>query len=127
MESVKARVHRSVSEKRRIVERTLEPGVSVARVAQEEGVNANHIFLWRRSYCTNKLPESIEHFSALLPVVISATESEHLPEQPGADIPSEATPCTGAIHIEIHGKAMISVESGADLAVLRTVLESLRK
>jgi transposase len=66
MESVKARVHRSVSEKRRIVERTVEPGVSVARVAQEEGVNANHIFLWRRSYCTNKLPESIEHFSALL-------------------------------------------------------------
>jgi hypothetical protein len=30
-------------------------------------------------------------------------------------------------HIEIHGRATISVESGADLAVLRTVLESLRK
>ena len=33
----------------------------------------------------------------------------------------------GSIHIEIPGKAMISVESGADPALLRSILESLRK
>src|SRR5258707_1071336 len=42
------RVHRSVAEKRRIVELVLQLGVSVARVAQSEGVNANQVFKWRR-------------------------------------------------------------------------------
>ena len=37
------RVHRSMAEKRRIVESVLQPGVSVARVAQAEGVNATRI------------------------------------------------------------------------------------
>ncbi|MGA2889967.1 MAG: transposase [Terracidiphilus sp.] len=37
----------AVEEKSRIVELTLEPGVSVARVAQAEGVNANQVFQWR--------------------------------------------------------------------------------
>jgi transposase len=33
----------------------------------------------------------------------------------------------GSIHIELPGRALISVESGADARLLRTVLESLRK
>jgi hypothetical protein len=33
----------------------------------------------------------------------------------------------GSIHIEFPGRAMISVESGADPALLRSILESLRK
>jgi transposase-like protein len=32
-----------VEEKRRIVELTLEPGASVSRMAQAEGVNANQV------------------------------------------------------------------------------------
>jgi transposase len=41
------RRHRSVEEKRRIVEKTLVKGASVARVAREHGVNANEVFSWR--------------------------------------------------------------------------------
>src|SRR6266567_3819093 len=41
------RRHRSVEEKRRIVEKTLVKGASVARVAREHGVNANQVFSWR--------------------------------------------------------------------------------
>jgi hypothetical protein len=33
----------------------------------------------------------------------------------------------GSIHIEFPGRATISVESGADATLLRTILESLRK
>ena len=33
----------------------------------------------------------------------------------------------GSIHIELPGRAMISVESGADPALVRSILESLRK
>jgi transposase len=44
------RVRRTVAEKRRIVDLALEPGASVARVAQSEGVNANQVFTRRRFY-----------------------------------------------------------------------------
>ena len=37
-------------EKRRIVEETLEPEASVARVARANGVNANQVFARRRQY-----------------------------------------------------------------------------
>jgi transposase-like protein len=40
----------SVEEKRRIVEKTLVKGASVARVARAHGVNANQVFRWRRLY-----------------------------------------------------------------------------
>jgi transposase len=49
------RVHPRMAEKRRIVELVLEPGVSVARVAQSEGVNANQVFKWRREYRNGRL------------------------------------------------------------------------
>jgi hypothetical protein len=39
--------------------------------------------------------------------------------KPGADVIS------AAIHIEFPGRAAISVERGADCALLRTILESL--
>ena len=44
------RRRRSVMEKRRIVEETMQPGASVAKVARAHGVNANQVFAWRRQY-----------------------------------------------------------------------------
>jgi transposase-like protein len=46
---------RSVAEKRRIVESTMESGASVARVAHAEGVIANQVFGWPRLYRAGKL------------------------------------------------------------------------
>ena len=34
--------------KQELVERSLEPGASVAAIAQEHGINANLLFNWRR-------------------------------------------------------------------------------
>jgi len=119
----------SVEEKRRIVELTLVPGASVARVAQAEGVNANQVFLWRRAYRNGELRFNGGP-AALLPVVIGSdaasvpeigSEAETAPVAAGAVQPS------GAIHIELPGRAMISVERGADRALLRTILESLQR
>lgn len=121
-------MRRTVEEKRRIVELTLEPGASVARVAQAEGVNANQVFLWRRAYRNGELPSGGIP-SALLPVLIgsdvagvpeSASEAETVVEA------GPLQPC-GAIHIELPGRAMISVERGADRVLLRTILESLQR
>jgi|SRR5579872_4880552 len=49
------RRYRSVEEKRRIVEKTLMKGASVARVAREHGVNANQVFSWRLLYKKGRL------------------------------------------------------------------------
>ena len=42
-------------------------------------------------------------------------------------VAKEQSTQAGAIHIEFPGRAMISVECGADPALLRSILESLRK
>jgi len=119
----------SAEEKRRIVELTLEPGASVARVAQAEGVNANQVFQWRRAYRNGEL-RSDRNPSALLPVLIgsdAASVPEIASEAEATAVDSGAVQPSGAIHIELPGRAMISVERGADRALLRTILESLQR
>lgn len=127
----KTRKQWPVEEKRRIVELTLEPGASVAQVAQAEGVNANQVFQWRRAYHNGDLQSGSS--TALLSVVVGAeaasvAELELAPEITQA-VSTEACAAqpSGAIHIELLGRAAISVERGADRALLRTILESLSR
>ena len=116
---------RAVSEKRRIAELTLEPGASVALVARAHGVNANQVFKWRRALKRGELNESATASTALLPVTLSAgCEAARDTGEVGAM--KQPTP-GGAIHIEFPGRALISVESGADPVLLRSILENLRK
>jgi transposase len=118
----RARRRRSVTEKRQIVQLTMEPGASVAEIARAHGVNANQVFKWRRALERGEL---IESYSALLPVTVSTpsqSESEVLEQQRETSGSS-----AGAIHIELPGRALISIESGADGSLVRAVLESLRQ
>jgi hypothetical protein len=85
--------------------RELAPGVPVA-----SGVPARYV--GRSCHVT----------STLLPVVL-ATSGERIRERCREPNPAGAT---GAIHIEFPGRAAITVESGANIDLLRTVLESLR-
>jgi len=125
------RVYRTVAEKRRIVELTLQPGASVAKVAQAEAVNSHQIFDWRRAYLKGKLELKGRRSAALLPVVISPAEAcaitvdATVAEQKSVKTMA-ATRC-GVIHIELAGGATVRVEGDADSALLRTVLESLRR
>jgi transposase len=116
---------RTVSEKRQIAELTFEPGASVALVARAHGVNANQVFKWRRALKRGELNEPTASSTSLLPVVVSAP-SEAVSATGGADA-QERSASGGSIHIEFPGIAMISVESGADPKLLRSILESLRK
>jgi transposase len=113
---------RSVAEKRQIVQLTMEPGASVAEVARAHGLNANQVFKWRREFERGEL---IESYPALLPVTIAAASE---PKNEVAEQRRETrASSSGAIRIELPGRAMISVESGADDSLVRAVLESLRK
>jgi transposase len=114
----RVRRFRSISEKVQIVQLTLKPGASVAEVARAHGVNANQVFKWRRAFERGELSEPSV---ALIPVTVTNPEDEcrHTEEA--------ARPVQGTIHIELPGRAVISVESGADSSLVRSILESLRK
>src|SRR6266404_7179880 len=50
----------------RLAAAACEPGVSVAKLAREHGINANMLFAWRRRYRARHQTES----AALIPVVV---------------------------------------------------------
>jgi transposase len=118
-----------IEKKRRIVEETLRPHTSVARVAQAHGVNANQVFYWRKQYEQGLLGPAKPQ-AALLPVQISdVTSPEPLPllarEEVLVSSPSRAeAPVTGVIHLEL-AKAKLHIEGAADPACLRVLLDRL--
>ena len=116
------RQRRSIAEKRRIVEETLAPGASVARVARTHGINANQVFGWRRLYLAGRLGESKPEIK-LLPVRVGeSTPAPVVVEPHPTDFPPRQ-PST--IHIEL-GQAQMRIEGSADLALVRVLLECLR-
>jgi transposase len=117
--AVEGRRRRSAEERRLIVEETLEPGASVARVARKHGVNANQVFAWRRLYEQGRLSTSGSALT-LLPVSV-AEEPVTVQEHPVAAVPAPS----GAIHIELPGRALISLEGHIDPAMIRAVLKGL--
>jgi transposase len=116
------RQRRSPEEKRRIVEATLVPGASIARVAREHGVNANQVFQWRYEYRKQASGVHDRPKADLLPVTLAAETC--MPSK--AEVLSPAPP-SRSIHIELPGRAVISVESGVDVALVQAVIESLRR
>ncbi|MGB8479306.1 MAG: transposase [Acidobacteriaceae bacterium] len=114
------RVHRTAEEKRRIVEATFVPGASIARVAREHGVNANQVFQWRYEHRKGVGWAASQSRTELLPVTVTREpDSVMVPEVSPVLTPS------GSIHIELSGRALVSVESGVDPALVRAVLGSL--
>jgi transposase len=114
------RLRRTAEEKRRIVEATLVAGASIARVAREHGVNANQVFQWRHEYRKGALWAGKEATSELLPVTLAV--------EPSSAMELEVAPApysSRSIHIELPGRALVTVESGVDTALVRAVLESL--
>ena len=101
------------------MEETLEAGSSVAHVARRHGINANQVFQWRRLYRSGALGGTPASELKLLPVSIGEEVTLAKPVEPQ---PSRS----GAIHVELPGRALISLEGDLDPAVVRAVLESLR-
>ena len=117
------RIHRTPAEKRRIVEATLVPGASIARVARENGVNANQVFQWRYEYKNNAGWAAKQSRTKLLPVaVVSEPNCIVVPEVTTTPPPVLSS---ASIHIELPGRALVSVEAGVDPELVRVVLGSL--
>jgi transposase len=107
----------TIKQKRQIVEETLVPGASVARVARSHGVNANQVFYWRKQHLAGRLGSSSPALK-LLPVTVDPSPS-------AAPIVPAERPSPGAIHIKL-GQAQIRIEGNADPILVRMVLDALR-
>jgi len=115
------RLLRTAEEKRRIVEATLVPGASIARVARENGINANQVFQWRYEY-RNSAGWAKPSRPELLPVTMAPEPKSVTVTEVVSVVPSSST---GSIHIELPSRALVRVEGSVDPELMRTVLGSL--
>ena len=119
----KGRPNHPLEFKRTLAQRACEPGVSVSvsKLAQEHGINANQLFKWRRHYRAGLFGAAD---AALLPVaVVEASVAT-------ASSESSPLPVTPAVQhgIEIaFDDCTVRVGQHADLAMLRAVVALLRR
>jgi transposase len=89
-------------------------------------LNANQLFYWRKQYHAGQLVPSAYAGSSsdtrLLPVTVADEVSHQARGDAGL-----AQGRTGTINIEFPGRALVSVEGGVDVDIVRAVLESLRR
>ena len=115
----------SVEFKRELVARSLEPGVSVAAIAMDSGINANLLFGWRRRH--------LESLAQAEPVPVRSPTAVLLPVSIEAGLreirctPSAPSARSGSSTIEIEiGSARVRLRGPVDDASLRSVLTVLR-
>jgi transposase len=110
--------------RRGLVQRTLVPGASVAKIALEQRLNANLLFKWRRRYL-RELTGSRREAAKLLPVNVAPVSSP-----PGSRLLETLAPVSsrsasaGCIEIEL-AKGRILLKGAVDREMLRVVLQIL--
>jgi transposase len=123
------RQHRSIAEKRRIVEETLIEGASVACIARAHGVNANQVLGWRRLYLSGRLGEQ-KPTMKLLPVRVSESLPPVTPHASNEGTTSievaNPKPVPGTIHIKLR-QAQLRIEGSANAELVRVLLECLAR
>jgi len=110
--------------KRSLVEQTRIPGVSVARVAREHGINANQLFKWRRQFPLSRQdtpgPDpQVQPPVSLVPVTLVGDAAMPHPSTPPASGP-------GYIEVLLTG-GEVRIRGTVDAATLQAVLSSLRR
>jgi len=109
---------RTIKERRDIVEETLVPGASVARVARKHDVNANQVFYWRKLFREGRL--GISSNPQLLPVRVEADRTT----KPVKSVVPTLVPGTMEIAFS---KGTLRIAGSVDVAALRVVLENLAR
>jgi len=102
--------------KESLVERCLQPGTSVARVALDQGINANLLRKW-----ISKRAPALSAVATLLPVTIDSRR-----EPPTAAAPPNPRPPGGVIEIEI-GRVRVRLRGAIDAERLDVVLEAVAR
>jgi transposase len=106
---------RSVEERRKIVEETLQPGASVSRVARRHEVNANQVFYWRKLYREGRLGST--GATKLLPVKVAEERSLEAQDDGLARR-------WGMMEIQL-AKGTVRIAGAVDVVALRATIECL--
>lgn len=126
----KRRPNYSPDFRKQLAQRAAEPSVSVSHLAQENGINTNMVFKWRRQLRQGRL-DGVMHRQAMLPVTIIDAQpvnlaSVHPIDRPDAVTGQEVlTDRSGVIEIQMAG-AVLRFDGKADLTAIRAVLGMLR-
>ena len=104
-----------------LVEQTLQPGASVARITREHGVNANQVFGWRKLYREGLLGASPDASAAMLPVSIMAPDSQDR-DSSCSSFPKPET--AGVLRLECTRGSLI-IEGVPNRGILDRVLDRL--
>jgi transposase len=114
--------------KRDVVRQCSEPGVSVAAVAMQNGINANLVRRWIVRRQRELVAASAKPPPAMLPVAIDGTATVSVLEAGiGGNASSKPKRASAAtIEIELYG-ARIHLRGGVDADALRSVLDVLRQ
>lgn len=120
---------RTTAEKRRIVEESLQPGVSVAATARKYELNANVLFGWRRLHRQGLLESCREPALTLLPVEVVTDANDVRPGKAPrvrARAPTPQVASTTAIDIAWPNGTQVRI-AAADREVIATVLTLLSR
>jgi len=102
-------------EKRRIVEESLEPGVSIAKVARRYNLNANQLDTWRRQQGVSTI--TLHNSGSILPVTLNPETLSSAEDSPGA---------SGQMEIVLAEGDRIIVWSDFEVAALSRAIKALR-
>jgi len=118
--------------KRELAATTCTPGISVAKLAREHGINANQLFRWRGEYRAGKFgAPNLAHtpvpLGTELPVTVGASGAAVtlLPVQAPA---VQTDPAAPAACIEVvFRSATVRISGAPEMASLRVVLDTLAR
>ena len=116
--------------KRHLVELSLVPGASVAKIALDHRLNANILFKWRRQQLPELAHAAPKPPAGLLPVTV--VEPERAAVQAPAQRSNASAPrkpqagasATGVIEIDLP-LGRVRLTGAVDLAAVRVVIEAL--
>jgi transposase len=110
--------HWSYERKRRVVEETMKPGMSVSIVARRHDINANLVFSWRKLYQEGRLGVKGGEQS-FIPVGVVGSQGS-------VPAPVTAPRMVGLIELALPGGITLRVDSRIEEPVLRRVLRAVK-
>jgi transposase len=117
--SVERRRRWSAAEKARLVAAMNEPGSVVSAIARSEGVDASHLYRWRRQFAAE------QEAPAFVPVRVSAGVNETASMTAPLDVPPAMSAPSSSITIAFGEQVRMTIEGAPDSATLAKVIGAL--